>query len=87
MVNDAGGHDRPHQRTDPPLERAGGSGVVFALVTLALLLAIAFFYLTNDGRDDRPAEAVTRAAGSADTAARVVGDATRDAADDLREKR
>jgi hypothetical protein len=61
--------------------------MVFALVALALILAIAFFYLTNDSRDDRPAEAVTSAAGSVDDAARGIGDATRDAAENLREKR
>ena len=81
--------DDPARRDDPPvqiskMERSKGSGVVFSLVVLALLLAIGFFYLTNDRRDDRRADAVTRAAGSVDDAAKVVGDAAKNAADTLR---
>ncbi|MFC3442005.1 hypothetical protein ACFOKF_12580 [Sphingobium rhizovicinum] len=76
------------QRGDAPdrsvVERSRGSGVVFALVALALILAIGFFYLTNDRREDRQADAVTEAAGSVDDAARVVGDAAKNAADALR---
>jgi hypothetical protein len=53
-------------------------------VALALLLAIAFFYLTNDHRADRQADKVTQAASSVDDAARVVGEAARNAADRLR---
>lgn len=89
----------PARRDDPPvhgnpvhanpehvsvMERPRGGGVVFALVALALLLAIGFFYLTNDRREDRAAEAVTQAAGSVDDAARIVGDAAKNAADKLR---
>lgn len=79
----------PGRRDDPPVqvnivERSRGSGVVFALVALALILAIGFFYLTNDRRDDRQAEAVTGAAQSVDDAAKMVGDAAKDAADKLR---
>jgi methyl-accepting chemotaxis protein len=58
--------------------------VVFAVVALALLLAIAFFYLTNDHRADRQADKVTQAASSVDDATRVVGEAARNAADRLR---
>ncbi|WP_298401279.1 hypothetical protein [Sphingobium sp.] len=65
-------------------ERSRGSGVVFALVVLALILAIGFFYLTSDRREDRQADAVTEAAGSVDDAARVIGDAAKNAADTLR---
>ncbi len=55
--------DDPIRQDDPPveaklIERSQGSGVVFALVALALVLAIGFFYLTNEGRDDRRADAV-----------------------------
>ena len=71
----------PHKSV---VERSRGSGVVFALVALALILAIGFFYLTNDRREDRAADAVTKAAGSVDDAARVVGDAAKNAADTLR---
>ncbi|KMS58604.1 hypothetical protein V473_11025 [Sphingobium cupriresistens LL01] len=75
--------DRP-----PPIttvERSGGSSVVFALVALALILAIGFFYMTNERRGDRQADKVTQAAGSVDDAARVVGDAAKNAADTLRD--
>jgi uncharacterized protein HemX len=82
----------PQGRDDPPVhvtivERSSGSGVVFALVALALILAIGFFYLTNDRRDDRQAEAVTGAAQSVDDAAKMVGDAAKDAADKLRDNK
>lgn len=73
------------RRTRPSLvERYGNSGVVFAIVALALILAIGFFYLTDDGRngrDDRKAEEVTRAAASIDNAAQAVGTAAKNAAD------
>ena len=77
--------DTPLERDDPPThftttEPSRGSGVVFALVALALILAIGFFYLTNDRRDDRQAEAVT-----VDDAAKLVGDAAKNAADKLRD--
>lgn len=78
MVND------PIRQDDPPVERSQGSGVVFALVALALVLAIGFFYLTNDGRDDRRADAVTEAADSVDRAASRAGEAAKNAADSLR---
>ncbi|ASY43208.1 MAG: hypothetical protein ACOY4N_10170 [Pseudomonadota bacterium] len=82
--------DTPLERDDPPThftttEPSRGSGVVFALVALALILAIGFFYLTNDRRDDRQAEAVTSAAQSVDDAAKLVGDAAKNAADKLRD--
>lgn len=81
--------DDPIRQDDPPveaklIERSQGSGVVFALVALALVLAIGFFYLTNEGRDDRRADAVTRAADSVDRAASRAGDAAQNAANSLR---
>lgn len=68
----------------PQGERSRGNGVVFALVALALILAIGFFYLTNEKRGDWQADAMTKAAGSIDDAAKVVGDAAKNAADKLR---
>lgn len=63
--------------------RPRGSGIIFALVAIALILAIGFFYLTKD-KDSRPANAVGEAMESANSAAYVVGDAARNAADALR---
>lgn len=63
--------------------RSHGSGLVFLLVTLALILAIGFFYLSKE-RGNRQAERVTQAANSVDDAAKVVGDAARNAADAFR---
>lgn len=65
------------------LERSRGSLIIFLLVAIALILAIGFFYLTKD-RDDRRADTVTQAVGSIDSAAHVVGDAARNAAETLR---
>lgn len=62
-----------------------GSGVIFALVAIALILAITFFYFTKE-REDKESRVVTEAAESADSAARVVGNAAQDAADRLRQQ-
>jgi uncharacterized protein (UPF0333 family) len=70
---------------EKPMRSRGGS-VVFALVALALILAIAFFYLTNERRQDRQADKLTQAAGAVDNAAAVVGDAAEKAADQLRNR-
>ena len=82
--------DDPFRQDDPPVhapmaERSHGSGLVFTLVALALVLAIGFFYVTNESRDDRRADAVTQAADSVDRAASRAGDAARNAADSLRQ--
>jgi hypothetical protein len=69
----------------PMAERSHGSGLVFTLVALALVLAIGFFYVTNESRDDRRADAVTQAADSVDRAASRAGDAARNAADSPRQ--
>ncbi|WP_062731243.1 hypothetical protein [Sphingobium abikonense] len=66
--------------SEPPRSK---SGVVLGVVALALVLAVGFFYLTNDDRRDRRADAVTQAAASADEAVQAMGDATRNAANDL----
>tara|TARA_B100000378_G_scaffold98833_1_gene78528 strand:- start:1024 stop:1263 length:240 start_codon:yes stop_codon:yes gene_type:complete len=71
----------------PPEPPQSNSGVILALVTIALILAISFFYLTNERRQDRQADAVTDAAASADNAVQAMGDAARNAADDLERTR
>ncbi|WP_370309582.1 hypothetical protein [Sphingobium abikonense] len=70
--------------SEPP---RSNSGVVLGVVALALVLAVGFFYLTNDDRRDRRADAVTQAAASADEAVQAMGDATRNAANDLDRER
>ncbi|MBY2927352.1 hypothetical protein FIM10_01475 [Sphingomonadales bacterium 56] len=64
-------------------EKSRGSGVIFALVAIALILAIGFFYLTKE-REDRESRVITDAAESADSAARVIENAAQDAASSLR---
>ena len=87
---EAGGRNRPprhEERADDMIhaERSRGSGVIFALVAIALILAIGFFYLTKE-REDKESRVITEAAESADSAARIVGNAAQDAADSLRRK-
>ena len=78
----------PNQPVKPFVEdadkRPRAGGVIFALVAIALILAIGFFYLTEHRRNDRRADAVTGAAQSVDDAARVMEEAARNAADRLR---
>lgn len=62
------------------VERSRGTGLIFVLVALALILAIGFFYMTKDREPDQ-GRALTEAVESADSAARVVGDAAQNAAD------
>ena len=62
-----------------------GTGVIFALVAIALILAITFFYLTKE-REEKESRVITEAAESADSAARVVGNAAQDAANRLRQR-
>ncbi|MGC4250538.1 MAG: hypothetical protein QM605_03445 [Sphingobium sp.] len=63
--------------------RPHGSGLVFLLIALALILAIGFFYMSKE-REDRRADRVTDAANAVDGAATIVGDAARNAADSFR---
>lgn len=82
-------HEDPPRREEPPVqvtvvERSHGSGLLLAIVAIALILAIGFFYLSSERREDRQADAVTNAAGAVDDAARIVGDAAKNAADTLR---
>ncbi|WP_066516080.1 hypothetical protein [Sphingobium cloacae] len=72
---------RQKRSVDPA--RSHGSGLVFLLITLALILAIGFFYLSK-GREDRRADRLTEAANSIDNAATIVGDAAKNAADAFR---
>lgn len=81
--------DPPQDQERPedmiPAERLRGSGVIFALVAIALILAIGFFYLTKE-REDKQDRVATEAVESADSAARVVENAAQDAADSLRQR-
>nr|WP_242124760.1 hypothetical protein [Sphingobium sp. Sx8-8] len=74
---------------DPTMARPRGSLIIFALVAIALILAIGFFYLTKEGNGDqadRLIEAANSAANSSDSAAHVVGDAAKNAANALYNK-
>ena len=89
-MEEGGGNGGPPQGQDRPeemmrAERSRSSGVIFALVAIALILAITFFYLTKE-REDRESRVITEAAESADSAARVVGNAAQQAADRLRQQ-
>lgn len=79
---DEGRKDDSYEPASVP-GRSRGSLIIFALVAIALLLAIGFFYMTKERNDSR-ADALTEAAGSVDSAAHVVGDAAKNAADTLR---
>ena len=84
------GRSEPPRGQGPPdemmqVERSRSSGVIFALVAIALILAIAFFYLTKE-RESGQEKVITEAAESADSAARVVGNAAQDAADRFRNR-
>ena len=87
MAEDGGrGEHRPS--AEPPdseddlndMEASRGTGLIFVLVALALILAIAFFYITKDRQSDQ-GRVLTEAAESADSAARVVSNAAHNAAD------
>ncbi len=73
---DAGGRGGPPQEEERltdmiHAERSRGSGVIFALVAIALILAIGFFYITKE-REDQESRVITEAAESADSAGRVI---------------
>lgn len=79
---DEGRKDESYEPASVP-GRSRGSLIIFLLVAIALILAIGFFYMTKE-RDDRRADTLTEAAGSVDSAAHMVGDAAKNAADTLR---
>lgn len=62
-----------------PSCRPGGTRLIMLLVGLALVLAVGFFYATEQRRDRR-ADEVTAAAGKLDRTAEKLGDAAQDAA-------
>lgn len=75
----------PFQDSDEPAPVAGrsrGSLIIFALVAIALILAVGFFYVTKD-RGDGQADTLTEAP---DSAAHVVSNAAKDAADKLQNR-
>lgn len=78
------GTPRRHLPEDCLARQARRRGLVFTLIAVALLLAISFFYLTNQQRDDRVADDVTQAASSADNAVISISDAAKNAADAMR---
>ncbi|NIJ16172.1 hypothetical protein [Sphingobium vermicomposti] len=73
-----------HDASEPADAR--GSGLIFFLIAIALILAIGFFYLTKD-RENEQGRNVTEAAASADDAVRLVGDAADNAAGQLVNRR
>ncbi|WP_369680234.1 hypothetical protein [Novosphingobium sp. Chol11] len=87
MVEVGGRGDPPQDEERPDdmiqAEKSRGSGVIFALVAIALILAIGFFYLTKE-REDKESRVITEAAESADSATRVIENAAHDAASSLR---
>ena len=73
-----------HDASEPGDAR--GSGLIFFLIAIALILAIGFFYLTKD-RENEQGRNVTEAAASANDAVRLVGDAANNAAGQLVNRR
>lgn len=86
MVEDprSGGPAPEHEPVEDVsrVEQSRGSGLIFVLIAIALILAIGFFYLTKDRESDQ-SRVLMEAAESADSAARVVGNAAENAADRL----
>lgn len=77
-------HEQGNIRRNPGLP---GSGMTFVLIAIAVLFAIAFFYMTKVSQSDRRAEAVTEAAASVDNATSSIGRAAEKAAGKLRQDR
>jgi uncharacterized protein HemX len=82
--------DLPDRRIDsahlPLADRPRGRGVVVALILVAVILAVAFFYMTKESRQDEQADKINHAAESVDRAAKAVGDAARNTADKLKDE-
>ncbi|HEX7782941.1 MAG TPA: hypothetical protein VF509_09055 [Sphingobium sp.] len=87
---DAGNSPEPFDDrllNDRPLceqSRLRGSGIIIAILAIAVLLAVAFFYISSERREDARTNAAINAAEAVDNAARNVGDATQKAAEKLR---
>lgn len=76
-----------HTSTTIIEKRSGGGGmVVIAIIGLALLLAVGYFLMVSDARENAQSEAVIGAAKSVGDAAGSVGDAAKDAADKLKDE-
>lgn len=63
-------------------ERSRGSGLIFVLIAIALVLAISFFYLTKEDSGGPVDSAIEES----NSAAHVVGESARQAADTLRNR-
>ncbi|HKT76256.1 MAG TPA: hypothetical protein VJQ78_05955 [Sphingobium sp.] len=84
MVED-GRRGEPFPEREPPddmneVEQSRGTGLIFVLVALALILAIGFFYMTKDHEPEQ-GRVLTEATEAPDSAARVVSNAAHNAAD------
>lgn len=79
-------HSSPSMDDRPLNCQRRRGGMVFVIIALALLLAIGFFFLTNQRREDAQSRAITNAAETVDDAARSVGDAAQRAMDKLRDR-
>ncbi len=64
-----------------------GQGLTVALIIMALILAISFFYMTKGSVQDDQADKITHAADSVDRAAKAVGDAAVNSADNLKNQK
>jgi len=76
----------PEVVDDRPLceqSRLRGSGLIIAIIGIAVILAVAFFYISAERREDARANAAIGAAEAVDSAALNVGDATQKAAEKL----
>ncbi|WP_176591418.1 hypothetical protein [Sphingobium sp. EM0848] len=69
----------------PVAGRSRGSFIIFVLVAIALILAIGFFYATKDNTD-RQADALNAVTEAPDSAARVVSNAAKNAADAIQNR-
>lgn len=76
--------EQPVHTTTIIEKRRGGSGVILAIIALALAVAVGFFYFASESRENAESDAVIGAAESVGDAARSVGDAAQDAADKLK---
>lgn len=76
--------DAPTHTTTIIEKRSGSGTVILSIIGLALLLAIGYFLLVNDSREDAKSEAVIGAAQSIDDAATSIGDTAKTAGEKLK---